>query len=197
MIEMHLISIKDLLQKILVENVIVDIYIVSLDANGIMYKLDSYKELFSIDWDKYDIYFHEKEKIEIPIDKVVIAPVPVAPIDNFPKVTDVTVDQNGDIKINPAISNDIETQSNITTQPVVEPALEKKSRNISKSKIAALSKEELEDLYINQNKTLTELADMFDCTQPTVSAYLNKYNIKKKRKPANKESETSTSDSSM
>ena len=197
MIEMHLISIKDLLQKILVENIIVDIYIVSLDANGIMYKLDSYKELFSIDWDKYDIYFHEKEKIEIPIDKVVIAPVPVAPIDNFPKVTDVTVDQNGDIKINPAISNDIETQSNITTQPVVEPALEKKSRNISKSKIAALSKEELEDLYINQNKTLTELADMFDCTQPTVSAYLNKYNIKKKRKPANKESETSTSDSSM
>lgn len=194
---MHLVSVKDLLQKILVENVIVDIYIVSLDANGLMYKLDSYKELFSIEWDKYDIYFHEKEKIEIPIDKVVIAPIPVAPIDNFPKVTDVTVNRNGDIKINPAISNDIEVQSDISTQPIVEPALEKKSRNISKSKIAALSKEELEDLYINQNKTLTELADMFDCTQPTVSAYLNKYNIKKKRKPANKESETSTSDSSM
>ena len=197
MIEMHLISIKDLLQKILVENVIVDIYIVSLDANGLMCKLDSYKELFSIDWDKYDIYFHEKEKIEIPVDKVVIAPIPVAPIDNFPKVTDVTVDRNGDIKINPTISSDIEMQSDIPTQPIVGPALEKKSRNISKSRISAVSKEELEDLFINQNKTLTEIADIFDCTPPTVSSYLNRYNIKKKRKPVNKESEANSSDSSM
>jgi len=43
---------------------------------------------------------------------------------------------------------------------------------------APITKEVLEDLYYNRNKSLREIADMLNCSVGTVSYYFKKYNIK-------------------
>lgn len=54
--------------------------------------------------------------------------------------------------------------------------------NIIRPRTNKPTKEVLIDLYDNQNKTLTEIGDMFDAANETVRDWLVSYNINRKRK---------------